>query len=545
MQLLVGAGLAGVALTIPTTAFFQYTLAFLWLLAFSSATHDIAADGFYMLATTEKEQAFFVGIRSTFYRISMISGQGLLVIVAGLIQSHTGLPPREIQVAVAPAAPRVEWIAPRAPSGTSPQPGVLVELAQDAIRSGSSPREEVTALVLQAHQWNQEQRFLRTRESSPAKAGAGWWTEWVSGPLGRAWSDWISGPLGRFLQQHFGPAERVRSNVAGNVGLGYLRLSHPPEKEMVLTVSLKSGNKSISLVEGARLVVDASNWQVPAVLVWQLDPKLNDASTAVFEVRSGNIPLSWSITFLVLVGLFLAFGTYHRFILPHPPADRPGAAHSVVEFLREFFLTFKAFFRKDRIGVLLVFLLFYRFAEAQLVKMVAPFLLDPREAGGLGLTTGQVGFVYGTLGIIALTAGGLLGGMVASRHGLKRWLWPMAFIMHLPDAMFIYLAYAQPQNFVLINLCVAVEQFGYGFGFTGYMLYMIYIARGEHKTAHYAICTGFMALGMMIPGMFSGWLQEIIGYQHFFIWVLLATLPGFLVVALVPLDREFGRKTAN
>lgn len=536
MQLLVGAGLAGVAFTIPTTAFFQYTLACLWLLAFSSATHDIAADGFYMLATTEKEQAFFVGIRSTFYRISMISGQGLLVILAGLIQSNTGLPARSIEVSAAPAAPIIEWAEPRTPTGGASEPGVLVELAQGAIRSEPRPKAEVAAMLDQARDWNQRHQFTRTRQAA-AKAQA----EKDPG----LWARWVSGPLGRFLKEHFGPAERVRSEAAGGLGLAFLKLSHPPEKETVLTVSLKSGDKSIALVEGARLVVDAANWQVPAVLVWQLDPKLRQASSAVFQVRSGNIPLSWSVTFLVLVGLFLVFGTYHRFILPHPEADRPGSAHSVAGFLREFLLTFKAFFRKDRIGVLLVFLLFYRFAEAQLVKMVAPFLLDPREAGGLGLTTGQVGFVYGTLGIIALTVGGLLGGMVASRDGLRRWLWPMAFIMHLPDAMFVYLAYAQPQNFLLVNLCVAVEQFGYGFGFTGYMLYMIYIARGQHQTAHYAICTGFMALGMMLPGMFSGWLQEIIGYQHFFLWVMLATLPGFLVVALVPLDPEFGRKSAR
>jgi PAT family beta-lactamase induction signal transducer AmpG len=154
-----------------------------------------------------------------------------------------------------------------------------------------------------------------------------------------------------------------------------------------------------------------------------------------------------------------------------------------------------------------------------------------------------VGFVYGTIGIIALTCGGLLGGMVASRQGLKYWLWPMVFSMHLPDAVFVYLAYAQPDNFALINLCVAVEQFGYGFGFTAYMLYMLYMARGRHETAHYAICTGFMALGMMLPGMFSGWLEDVLGYQHFFLWVMLATLPGFLVVAFVPLDREFGKKS--
>jgi PAT family beta-lactamase induction signal transducer AmpG len=153
-----------------------------------------------------------------------------------------------------------------------------------------------------------------------------------------------------------------------------------------------------------------------------------------------------------------------------------------------------------------------------------------------------VGIVYGTIGILALTLGGLLGGMVASRQGLKFWLWPMVLIIHLPDAAFIYLAQAQPDNLAIISAAVAVEQFGYGFGFTAFMLYMIYIARGEHSTAHYAICTGFMALGMMIPGMWSGWLQEIIGYTHFFTWVILATVPSFIVVMLIPLDAEFGKK---
>ena len=177
------------------------------------------------------------------------------------------------------------------------------------------------------------------------------------------------------------------------------------------------------------------------------------------------------------------------------------------------------------------------------MKMVSPFLLDTREVGGLGLTTGQVGLVYGTIGIIALMLGGIVGGFIVSQRGLRAWIWPMVFVMHLPDAVFIYLSYAQPDNLVVISACVAMEQFGYGFGFTAYMLYMIYIARGEHQTAHYAICTGFMALGIMLPGMWSGWLQELIGYQHFFTWVLLATIPSFLVVWLIPLDAEFGKKT--
>lgn len=345
MQLAVGAGLAGVAVAVPAPHFFQITLALLWLVAFSSATHDIAADGFYMLANSEREQAFFSGVRNTFYRVATITGQGLLVMLAGKIQ----------------------------------------------------------------------------------------------------------------------------------------------------------------------------------------------------EV-AGNRVLAWSVAFGTLAGLMVCFGVYHGFILPKPASDRAGTAQDAAHFLSEFFKTFAAYFQKPGIFKLLGFLLLYRFAEAQLVKMVAPFLLDQRAVGGLALTTKQVGLVYGTVGVAALMCGGLLGGFLVSRRGLKFWLWPMVLTMHLPDAAFVYLACAQPENLFAIGASVAVEQFGYGFGFSAYMLYMIYAARGEHRTAHYAICTGFMALGMMLPGMWSGWLQDHIGYRHFFLWVLLATIPGFIVTALVPLDREFGKK---
>ena len=190
----------------------------------------------------------------------------------------------------------------------------------------------------------------------------------------------------------------------------------------------------------------------------------------------------------------------------------------------------------------MLFLLLYRFGEAQLVKMAQPFLLDPAAQGGLGLTTKEVGFLYGTIGILALTLGGILGGWVVARDGLKRWLWIMLLAIHLPDAVFIYLAYVQPNNRVLVQLCIAVEQFGYGFGFTAYVMYMIHIARGQHQTAHYAICTGFMALGMMLPGMWSGWLEDHIGYRHFFTWVILATVPSFLVAIWIPLEADFGKK---
>lgn len=553
MQLLLGAGFAGVGLTLPLPIFFKASLVLFYLVAFSSATHDIAADGYYLLATTEKEQAFFVGIRSTFFRISMIFGQGLLVILAGLIQSNTGLPKVQIAVDAKPTAAIIQTIdttqfSKSATTDTN-ELRVVAEPARIEIAPQPRAKAEVAELIFIAKTNNIKNGFYRSREVPPSN---GWFSVHVLTPIGKFFSaigNVISAPFRAFagvlepwLREHFGRDTGGAANL-GNIGVVSLQLTKPPGKEIVVTPAFSSGDKSISLAEGSRLVFDDSNWNKPALAVIQVDPKLRNATSAVFEVRSGNIPLSWAATFFVLVGLFAVFGLWHKFILPYPVSDRPGDAHNIPGFVKEFFKTFGSFFRKPKIGILLLFLLLYRFGEAQLVKMVTPFLLDAREVGGLGLTTGQVGVVYGTIGIIALTIGGLLGGMVASRHGLKAWLWPMVLIIHLPDAAFIYLAHVQPDNLVLISIAVAVEQFGYGFGFTAYMLYMIYIARGQHSTAHYAICTGFMALGMMIPGMWSGWLQEIIGYYHFFVWVILATIPSFLVVLLIPLDKEFGKKT--
>ena len=345
MQLLIGAGLAGIAFTIPTDYFFQLTLAVFWLLAFSSSTHDIAADGFYMLGLSSHEQALFVGIRSTFYRIATIAGQGLLIMLAGHLETTTG-----------------------------------------------------------------------------------------------------------------------------------------------------------------------------------------------------NIPFAWSITFMVLAGLFLALWGWHKFILPHPDSDKAACQVSASTLMHEFWATFVSFFRKEQAGIAILFMLLYRLPEAQLAKMSIPFLIDPVAEGGMGLTTEQIGFVQGTVGIIGLTLGGILGGIAVSRHGLKRWLWPMVWAISLPDLVYVYLSYMQPSSLLLVNTCVFIEQFGYGFGFTAYMLYLIYFANGEHKTAHYAICTAFMALGMMIPGMAAGWLQEVMGYQMFFIWIMICTLATFGVTALLKIDPQFGKK---
>jgi PAT family beta-lactamase induction signal transducer AmpG len=344
MQLLIGTLLACVALFIPASRFFQYSLVFFWLMAFSSATHDTAADGFYMLGLPEDFQAAFVGVRTTFYRIATIAAQGGLVILAGFLE------------------------------------------------------------------------------------------------------------------------------------------------------------------------------------------------------RNHDIPTAWSVTLFAASAAFAALFLYHFFVLPHPPADRPATRNPSISPFQEAFHIFTLFFRKKDIATILAFFLFYRFAETQLVKIIAPFLLDPRSKGGLGLTTFDVGIIYGTVGVIALTLGGLLGGYAIYRKGLKFWIWIMVCVMHLPNLVFLYLSQAMPENFYLINFCLAVEQFGYGFGFTAYTMFMIMVSGGEYKTVHYAISTGIMALGMMVPAMASGWLQEQMGYQNYFLWVMAMTIPGFIVTGLVKIDPEFGKR---
>lgn len=345
MQWLIAIGFAGIAFTLPTPFFFQLTLAVFWLIGFTSATHDIAADGFYMLALTEHEQSLYVGIRSTFYRIATVAGQGLLVIVAGMLETSTS-----------------------------------------------------------------------------------------------------------------------------------------------------------------------------------------------------DIPLSWAIVFGILSALFLIFALYHSWALPKVEIDRDTATRSAAEIRREFIGVFAAFFRKKQVWTAIIFMLLYRLPEAQLVKLINPFLLDPVDAGGLGLSTSEVGFVYGTVGIIGLTLGGIIGGIVAARQGLRHWMRPMAWSMSLTCLTFVYLSYAVAPSLTAINICIFIEQFGYGFGFTAYMLYLIYFSEGEHRTAHYSICTGFMALGMMLPGMAAGWIQETVGYRAFFIWTMVCCVATIGVTYLLKIDPTFGKK---
>ncbi|KXB84956.1 transporter, major facilitator family protein [Prevotella sp. DNF00663] len=360
MQLLISACFVLLTLSIPhpdlsliqsmqtPVSMFTFVLILFIITAFASATHDIAADGFYMLALNHSEQSLFVGIRSTFYRLSSIFGQGVLVFIAGLLESKTN-----------------------------------------------------------------------------------------------------------------------------------------------------------------------------------------------------NIPMAWTITMVITAIMFALVTFYHTFFIPRPKEDASRLGDTkgqAKEIIFEFGRTFVTYFKKPGVLIAIVFMLLYRLPEAFLLKMVNPFLLDTREHGGLQLATENVGIVYGTIGVFFLTIGGIIGGIAASKWGLKKSLWPMAACMTLPCFTFVYLSMFVPSNLVVISICVAIEQFGYGFGFTAYMLYMMYFSEGEFKTAHYAICTAFMALSMMIPGMFAGYLQEWLGYEHFFWMVILCCLATIAVTLLVKVDPMYGKK---
>ncbi len=344
MQLVIALALFGVALTIPTSLFLTTTLACFWMAAFASATNDIASDGYYMLGLTEKKQSFFVGMRSTFYRLAMVTGEGLIVVMAGFLENKYG-------------------------DNT------------------------------------------------------------------KAWS--VTMTAAAFLM-------------------------------LILTVS---------------------NFFAA--------PKYESAQTAI--------------------------------------KDKP----------KGFFEVFASFFKKPGIGIALAFILTYRLGESQLVKMAAPFLLDSPDKGGLGYSTEQLGTIFGTAGVIFLSIGGILGGILISKDGLKKWMLPMVISLNLPNVLYAVLAMTKTTSIYAVTATVVLEKFGYGFGFAAFLMYLIYISEGKSKTSHYAIATGFMALGMMLPGMISGFMQQWLGYGGFFIWVVIAALPALFLVNFIKYPADFGKKSTK
>lgn len=771
MQLLLGICFAGVAFGMQLPNFFMATLIFLWAVAFLSATHDIACDGFYMLGLSEHQQAWYVGIRSTFYRIAMLAGTGLLPIVAGVVQDKTGL--ESVQVTAVAAQDPSSQKDPFATTGEAKKLDLMTDLDLLEMAPGESksfrirltkePPEgkSVTVTVVRRRgdkeiaipadtqfnfdrtNWNQPKSVevragsgvevgetakftvsakgpsrIKSRQvivktipaykaslvvdkdtlevapgekavfhlslSAPPEAGkkvvatlehkrgddeirlsspkpvtfdSSNWNQ-PAEVVVEADKDFSYGAANFHAyvkempeykpvffvavapkkmevggdQQRLICDSEISHVAAGGSAAFHVRLAKQPEKGKEIVVNFsRDGNKNLKIEEGERFVFTDANWDIPSTVTLSAHRNVKDPVFAQFTGRAGNIRLSWLVVFMACAVLFGFFFFYHGAMLPFPKSDSPTVGAKAPIYIPVFWLlvaigipgyllvdaygglgadwivtplkkwvgfdtneliekgwdfffmvarwlvlglilwlilkpmrirdgvsrlyntmsvnsdigfseVFSTFFAKKHIGVMLAFILLYRLGEAQLVKMAQPFMLDTLDRGGLNLTVGDVGLAYGTVGLAALTIGGILGGLAVAAHGLKKWIWWMVLAINVPDSVYIYMAYVQPDDLLTVNICVAIEQLGYGFGFTAYMLYMIYAAQGPYKTAHFALATGFMALGMMIPGMVSGYLQDLLGYYAFFIAVMIFTIPGFLLIPFLPIDEKFGVK---
>ena len=257
-----------------------------------------------------------------------------------------------------------------------------------------------------------------------------------------------------------------------------------------------------------------------------------------------NMPLAWQVTMVITAVIFALMAVWHLFFTPRPDTDKPNAETTVKDIVVGFGKAFATYFTKPGLLIAIAFMLLYRLPEGFLMKMIYPFLLGARDTGGLGMTMQELGVVYGAIGVIFLLLGGILGGYYISRVGLKRAFWWMALAMTLPCLSFVYLSVFLPTNMVNIAIAIAIEQFGYGFGFTAYMMYMMYFSEGEFKTSHYAICTSFMALSMILPGLVAGYIQEAIGYENFFWMVISCSIATFIVTFLARrvVNANYGKK---
>lgn len=508
LQLVIGVALAGVGLTIPIPDFFQFSIIFLWILAFASATHDVAVDGFYLLGLKESKQSFFIGFRSSFYKIALIVGQLVIVLFAGQMESLLSLSPAEFTVVANPnkffeETIKVDSVKAKELSGML---RLVAKPSYVEISTRPKTREQIGFYKHFAKSFNIMNGFSQAQLELPDTSNM--------------------------------------QDLAGNIGIVKFVLSKKPSEgsEYFINVDFLEGQDGIKVIEGKDLRFTDKNWNRPAFTVLQLDSNVAKKTVAVFKAQSQQIPLAWTITFIALAGIFVLIFFYHRAVLPEPDDDKPAGNRRISSSGKEFFRSYARFFEKKKIIIIILFLLFYNFGQAQLAKILTVFLMDSKELGGLGLSTTDVGLINGLVGTVALLLGGILGGLLIAKKGLKHWTWIMLVALTIPDLAYILLAWLQPVQTWIVYTCVAVESFGYGFGLTFYLMYLIYISTGEYRTSHYAIAAGFMALGMMLPGMISGLIQEAIGYKFFFIWVMVASIPAFVLVKYIPLEYQFGKK---
>ena len=243
----------------------------------------------------------------------------------------------------------------------------------------------------------------------------------------------------------------------------------------------------------------------------------------------------WAVAFAIAAFLFLLIYLFQLWYLPHPAPFSRGRDRNGAE--ADFFEAFKSYFTQRRIGWIVFYVLLFRLGDAFMLKMAPPFLMDNSSKGGLTLSTAQMGILYGTVGVVFLLAGGVLGGFVIAKQGLKKWMWPTALLQNSAIALYWLLAKYRP-GIEWVYVVNSFEQFSYGLGVSAYTVFLMRTVRPEFKASHYAITTAFMAAGILLPGVMSGYLQVRMGYEGYFLMSFLAAVPGLAAIYFLPLDEK-------
>jgi PAT family beta-lactamase induction signal transducer AmpG len=521
-QLLLTVLIAVAALTIQSPNFLAISLLVLFLIAFVSATHDIAADGFYLMALPEKAQAFFVGIRSAFFRLAMIFGTGALVVLAGNLNARNGVPiPVGWTIAILLGA------------------GVYGLLYLWGLRAYPRPASDTPQAPFSG--WRTLKAFLQIVLMLVALFLLGRWlkigsiaaTEALTRPTPPVAEYRVTLELPK---ASFEPAAQLERRLPD----AKIEVAEGPKKEPWLKIALPAQKfvddmgpdateylKDLTALPEAKPVsIERTGLNLATPLFLPTEPAMMVGKNA--ESFAGPIVVNWgtqaAASLAVLLAAMVSTLSLFRGIGMGPAA--------------------REYFTQNRILAVLGFILFYRFGESMIAKLSSPFLLDPPEKGGLGVPLDQVGWITGTFGVVALTAGGLLGGWLISKFGIKKCIWPMVLALNVPNLFYVWAALAKPGTAAVTGL-ITVDQFGYGFGFSAYMVYLMFLSQGaKHQTSHYAISTGLMALGAMVAGISSGYLQTFFAgsdpatsYARFFIAVCVCTIPGMLMLLAIPMDK--------
>ncbi len=503
LQLIISICLAGIAFLIPLPDFFHFSMVLWFIIAFASATLETAVDGFYISALTNSPRSFFVGIRSVFYRISFFAAQGLIIVLSGYLEIFFTVGPTEFRITA------------------DPNKYFSEEVNIDSFKYKSFPGQLRIVASKKDIKIGSE---LKTAEDVFS------YREYVRN------FNKVNGFVNEFPQQNKYP--QLPREPVGNIGIVGLHLSKQPpkEKEYSVIVEHKTANDNIEIIEGDKLQFNSKNWNKPALVLVQINPALTTRNEAVFSVRTEKVFIAWIIPFLAGSALFLILFFYHRKILPHPVSDRQTKLSRSITFNKSFLKPFFRFFEKKKIGIIIMFIVFYLFSEGQLIKTSTLFLMDKRIFGGLGLTNGELGFITAIIYTSGFIIGSLFGGYILTKSSLKKWIWPMMFAVNIPGIIYAILAHTQPSELIIIYSAAFFHHLLIGFGLTGLVLYMVNLSDGDYKASHYSLAATFMALGIILSGIISEPILKSVDYKYFFTILPITVIPSLIILKYLPFE---------